>query len=80
MTRLKPCHTQSRHTVMSHGRVPAEPKLSPIRERPLCGFLPIPKPINTHYRRRKMETEKKGKELTQGSRLIHLRSRIHHQD
>ncbi|KHG00222.1 hypothetical protein F383_38852 [Gossypium arboreum] len=40
MTWLKPCHTgssharQSRHSAVSHRRVPVEPKLSLIRKRP----------------------------------------------
>ncbi|KHG10999.1 hypothetical protein F383_37494 [Gossypium arboreum] len=83
MTRPKPCHTawQSRHTVVAHGRVPVEPKLSPIQKMP---FLRA----SRHSKAYKyiLEDEKKGgrkigsKKLLQGSRLIHLRSRIHHQD
>ncbi|KHF99535.1 Rho GTPase-activating 36 [Gossypium arboreum] len=62
MTRSKPCHTgsshapwQSRHTAVSHGRVLAEPKLSPIQKRPLLR-------VSRHSKAYKytLEEEKKG--------------------
>ncbi|KHG00886.1 hypothetical protein F383_39120 [Gossypium arboreum] len=37
----------SSSTGVSHGRVPGEPKLSPIQEREILRVLGIPKPINT---------------------------------
>ncbi|KHG19247.1 Minor capsid VP2 [Gossypium arboreum] len=68
-------------TGVSHGRIPVEPKLSPIRKRPILRVL-------RHYKTYKytLEEEERGcqgggsRELLKESRLIHLRSRIHHQD
>ena len=71
---------QSHHTALSHGRVPTEPKLSPIRKRPLWRVSRHSKAYKYALEEEKMGDREEGKELPQGSRLIHLRSRIHLQD
>ncbi|KHG20941.1 hypothetical protein F383_05832 [Gossypium arboreum] len=55
MTRLKPCHTDSSHARVFRGRVPIEPKLNPIRKRPLWR-------VSRHSKAYKyaLEKEKKG--------------------
>ncbi|KHG10213.1 hypothetical protein F383_14086 [Gossypium arboreum] len=65
---------------VSHGHVPAKPKLSPIRKRLFWRVSRHSKAYKYALEEEKRGTEKRGKELPQGSRLIHLRSRIHHQD
>ncbi|KAG8501560.1 hypothetical protein CXB51_003854 [Gossypium anomalum] len=81
---------RTRLEVIAHGRVPTEPKLSLIRK--LLRVLKHSKaykytPEEKEKRRRRIGSKKEkrrrrigSKKLLQGSRLIHLRSRIHHQD
>ncbi|KHG06979.1 hypothetical protein F383_33275 [Gossypium arboreum] len=78
-TRPGPPHTDGLHDV-SHGRLPVEPKLSPIRKRPILRVLRHSKAYKYT-----LEEEEKGhrggsRELFKERRSIHLRSQIHHQD
>ncbi|KHG03202.1 Mannonate dehydratase [Gossypium arboreum] len=67
--------------VIAHGHVPTEPKLSPIRKRLILRALRHSEAYKYTLEEEKMGAYRIGsKELLQESRLIHLRSRIHHQD
>ncbi|KHG06211.1 Minor capsid VP2 [Gossypium arboreum] len=62
-------------------RVPAEPKLSPIQKRLILRAFGHSKAYKyTLEKEEKGGRDEGSKKLLQGSRLIHLRSRIYHQD
>ncbi|KHF99676.1 Rho GTPase-activating gacW [Gossypium arboreum] len=69
------------HTGRPHDRrVPIEPKFSPIRKRPILRALRHSKAYKYTLEEEKRETQGRKQKLLKESRLIHLRSWIHHQD